>query len=97
MGIIHALEFELRADKYMAFIIWPETPPTTVRLISSRKTWLTAKAGDAVLVNDQRHFIEEVRLYRVDPAGENGQTVQSGQAWIDGEVIGESNKGRRRE
>ena len=76
MGIIHALEFELTADKYMAVIIWPDKPSTTVRLISSRKSWLTAKAGDAVLVNDQRHFIKEVRLYRADPAGQNGQTVK---------------------
>ena len=81
---IHALEFELRSDDYVAVIIWPEKPSEKVRLINSRKTWLTAKSGDAVLVQGERFFIKEVRLYRVDPAGANGQTVESGEAWLEG-------------
>ena len=79
---IHALEFELRSDSYRAVIVWPARPPDTVRLINSRKTWLSAKAGDAVLVDGERFFIKEVRLYRADPTESNGRTVESGQAWV---------------
>ena len=82
---IHALEFELQSDDYVAVIIWPEKPSEKVRLINSRRTWLTAKSGDAVLVQGERSFIKEVRLYRVDPTEANGQVVESGQAWIESE------------
>ena len=82
---IYALEFELQSDDYVGVIIWLEKPSEKVRLINSRKTWLTAKFGDAVLVQGEQFLIKEVRLYRVHPTDANGQTVESGQAWINSE------------
>lgn len=68
------------------------TPPGEegcLRLINSRKTWLTARVGDAVLLTDKgksdRYFIESIKLYGVYPSSESGRVVTSGQAWLDGE------------
>lgn len=59
-----------------------------MRLINSKRTWLTAKAGDAVLLTDgetsQRYFIKSVELYLVDPSSENGRTVATAGDWLEG-------------
>lgn len=70
-------------------IIWPGniTEKTCVRLINSRRTWMTARRGDAALMTHEgeteRQYIDSVELYRVFPAEHNGETVESAWAWLD--------------
>lgn len=82
---VHALQFEFSAEKYRAVIIWPETPQGNARLLNSRKTWLTAQAGDMVWIGGKLERIKEVQLYRVHPPDQNGRVVSTAAAWLDGE------------
>ena len=90
---IHAIQIKLRALEYLSVIVWPFEPDNDrkcCRLINSKRTWLTAQAGDAVLVKLEgsaemtRYFIESISLFRVDPVEFNGTIVETAQAWLDG-------------
>jgi hypothetical protein len=90
---LHAIQVKLQAPEWLALIIWPadaDSPRKCARLINSKRTWLAARAGDAVLVTwegkteAERYYIESITLYRVFPASENDRVVTSGQAWLDG-------------
>ncbi|MEK6261076.1 MAG: hypothetical protein AABP62_20960 [Planctomycetota bacterium] len=89
---IHSLYVTLREATPHLAVVTPIDKPMgegCCRLINSRKTWLTASAGDAVPLTDkektERCYIESIKLYRVYPISENGRVVESGQAWLDGE------------
>ena len=90
---IHAIQVKLRALEYLSVIVWPFEPHNDrmcCRLINSKRTWLTARAGDAVLLKREgstelkRYFIESISLFRVDPVDFNGTVVETAQAWLDG-------------
>jgi hypothetical protein len=90
---IHAIQIKLRALEHLSVIVWPfetDNGRKCCRLINSKRTWLTAQAGDAVLVKREgsaeltRYFIESISLFRVDPVEFNGTVVETAQAWLDG-------------
>ncbi|MEI8020728.1 MAG: hypothetical protein WCH39_21170 [Schlesneria sp.] len=89
---IHAIQIKLKAPEYLSVIVWPFEPDNDrkcCRLINSKRTWLSAQAGDAVLVQREslaeltRYFIESISLFRVDPVEFNGTIVETAQAWLD--------------
>ena len=60
-----------------SFIVWlKDTGKLCVHLMNPRRTWTTARAGDALMVTHNgtknREHIESVQLYRVFPADQNG-------------------------
>ena len=88
---IHAIRIKLHTvdDRYV--IVWPkDTSKLCVRLMNPRRTWMTARAGDAVILTSggvkSREHIEAVELYRVFPATQNGQAVESARSWIENGV-----------
>jgi hypothetical protein len=93
---IHKLQIKLRTHDWCGAIVdlGDSVDPKTggcLKLINSRKTWLTATVGDAVLLRAdlksdswERHFIDSITLYRVYPADENDKCVSTAQAWLDG-------------
>ncbi len=90
---IHAIQIKLRALGHLSVIVWPFEPDNDrkcCRLINSKRTWLTARAGDAVLVKRDgsaeltRYFIESISLFRVDPVEFNGTIVETAQEWLNG-------------
>ena len=88
---VHAIQINLRSPETMYVIIWPfENRGFCLRLINSKRTWLTARAGDAVLLRREkstelvRHFIESISLFRVFPVEFDGTIVETAQAWLDG-------------
>ena len=92
---IHAIQIKLRAFEYLCEIVWPFEPVNDracCRLINSKRTWLTARAGDAVLLKRdgstelKRYFIESISLFRVDPVDFNGTIVETAQEWLEGDI-----------
>lgn len=88
---LYAIQFNLRSPESLFVIIWPgENRDVCLKLINSKRTWLTARAGDAVLLRRDkstewdRQFIESVQLFRVNPAECNGAIVETAQGWLDG-------------
>lgn len=71
----------------MIGVVYPDRSTGCARLINSKRTWLTARAGDAVLLtrenSRERYYIESVELYRVSPAAENGKTVATAGEWLE--------------
>ena len=93
---IHAIQIRLRALEWLGVIIWPDQPDNgkrCCRLINSKKTWLTARAGDAVVVRQEksdewkRFYIDSITLYRVDPVECNGLEVETGHGWLDRWIV----------
>ena len=85
---IHAIRIKLHTVADRSVIIWPKyTSKLCVRLMNPRRTWMTAMAGDALIMKhngtQSREHIESVELYRVFPATQNGQTVESARSWIE--------------
>ena len=87
---IHAIQISLRALEWLGVIVWPFQPEDgkrCCRLINSKKSWLTARAGFAVVLRLenstewQRYFIDSVTLYRVDRVEFNGLEVETAQGW----------------
>ena len=73
-------------------IIWlKDTGKLCVQLMNPRRTWTTARAGDAVMLTHNgtknREHIESVELYRVFPAEHNGQLVECAWTWIDSGAV----------
>jgi len=69
-------------------IVWPnETSKLCIQLLNGRRTWMTARAGDAVWLSCNGHktreHIESVELYRVFPTEANGQVVTSAWHWLN--------------
>ncbi len=90
--IVHAIRIHFGGLSDQSIIIWPKRLPDVpcARLLNSRKNWMTAGRDDIVMLTvDQQHwqkmFITQIELYRASPADHNGKTVESAQAWIDGE------------
>ena len=88
---VHAIRVMLRFDPICYVIVWPaDNKDGCCRLINSKRTWLTAQAGDAVLLKSQksaefeRHFIKSIALYLVHPVEYNESIVETAQAWLDG-------------
>ena len=73
---IHAVRIKLRTVAERSVIIWPkDTSKLCVRLMNPRRTWMTARAGDALILTNggvkSRKQIEAVELYRVFPSTQN--------------------------
>ena len=88
---VHAIRIQLHTVADRSVIIWPkDTSKLCVQLMNPRRTWMTARAGDAVIMNhngtQSREHIESVELYRVFPTEYNGQVVESARAWIESGV-----------
>ena len=70
-----------------AVVNLPDNSGGCVRLINSRRTWLTAKAGDAVLLTrdeqSERHFIASIEVFRADPASEVGRVITTAEDWLN--------------
>ena len=86
---LHALQIKLKTPKHLSVIVWPaENREGCCRLINSKRTWMTARAGDAVLLKRQdsadyeRVFIDDITLYRVYPVEFNGTVVETAQSWL---------------
>ena len=91
---VHAIRVMLQFDPICYVIVWPaENKEGCCRLINSKRTWLTAQAGDAVLLKSakstelERHYIKSVALYRVHPVEYNDLIVETAQAWLDGTCV----------
>lgn len=85
---IHAIRIKLHTVADRSVIIWPkDTSKLCVQLMNPRRTWMTARAGDAVMMTHHdtksREHIESVGLYRVFPTDYNGQVVESAREWLD--------------
>ena len=56
--------------------------------MNPRRTWLTARRGDAVILRHNgtqaREHIDAIELYSVFPSHFNGSDVESARTWIDG-------------
>jgi hypothetical protein len=79
----------MQGDIDRSVIVWPrDSSKVCIRLINSRRSWFTARNGDAVLLTQvgktERHFIGTVEVYRAFPAEENGRVVESVKDWLDG-------------
>ena len=67
----------------------PENPKSRVRILDSKKTWLTLKAGDHVMTRWRdakdwtRQTIEHVELFIAHPNVKSGIIVTCGQDWLD--------------
>ena len=89
---VHSIRIQLHCTTDRSVIIWlKNTGKLCVHLMNSRRTWTTARAGDAVILNvggvKSREHIESVELYRVFPAEHNGQLVESAWTWIDSGAV----------
>ena len=89
---VHAIRIQLHCTTDRSVIIWlKDTHKLCVRLMNPRRTWTTARAGDAVMMThngtQSREHIESVELYRVFPADHNGQMVESAWVWIDSGAV----------
>ena len=85
---VHAIRIQLHSVADRSVIIWPkDTSKLCVQLMNPRRTWMTARSGDAVILTSDgtknREHVEAVELYRVFPAAHNGQVVESARAWIE--------------
>lgn len=85
---IHAIRIKLHTVADRSVIIWPkDTSKLCVQLMNPRRNWMTARAGDAVMMTSNgeksREHIESVELYRVFPTDHNGRVVESARAWIE--------------
>lgn len=90
---LHCLQFEVDTPEYCAFVSWPFLPEpdkSCAKLLDSRITWLTARAGDTVMMRhgDSQEWTKErikvVTLFRVHPVRYNDQIVTCGAAWLEG-------------
>jgi len=68
---LHAIQIKLKSPADLSVVVWPfENREGCCRLTNSKRTWMTAKAGDSVLlkgekgVESKRYFIEAVTLFR---------------------------------
>lgn len=89
---VHAIRIQLQSMGDRSVIIWlKETRKLFVHLLNPRRTWTTARAGDAVTLNyagvKSREYIERVELYRVFPASYNGQIVECAWTWLDSGAV----------
>jgi hypothetical protein len=84
--VVEALCFELMAAACPVLIVWVERPPSMAMLKEPHKTWLTAHAGDVVLISSQVAVIKSVVLYQVLPESEQFKVVRSAAAWLAGHV-----------
>lgn len=87
---VHAIRIKLHCVADRSVIVWPaDTAKLCVQLLNGRRTWITARTGDAVwLIVDgkkTREHIESVELYRVFPASANGMEVTSAWHWLNPE------------
>jgi hypothetical protein len=91
---VHAIKVNLRTayDNELSVIVWPSDSPSPkhcAQLMNGRRTWITARAGDAVWLSHSgqktREHIESVELYRVFPASANGLVVTSAWHWLNPE------------
>jgi hypothetical protein len=81
---VHAVRIKLHCVADRSVIVWlNDTAKLCVQLLNGRRTWTTARAGDAVWLSHNgqktREHIESVELYRVFPTSANGEVVKS--AW----------------
>ena len=89
---VHAIRIQLHCMADRSVIIWlKDTGKLCVQLMNPRRTWTTARAGDAVMLTHNgtknREHIESVELYRVFPAEHNGQLVECAWTWIDSGAV----------
>ena len=89
---VHAIKIQLKSEAERSVIVWlKDTSKLCVRLMNPRRTWTTARAGDAVMMTHNetksREHIESVELYRVFPAEHNGQVVECAWTWIDSGAV----------
>jgi hypothetical protein len=82
--VICALSFELQGETPQAVSVWLGAVPYGVRLADSKKTWLTAKAGDSLVVNGKPETIARVRLYSVFPFDHCDREVTCAADWLAG-------------
>lgn len=90
---VHAVRIHLGGLADQSIIIWlnKATEKPCARLLDSRKNWMTATRDDIVMLtadqqNWQKRFIGQIELYRVFPAEQNGEIVESAQTWIDADL-----------
>ena len=90
---LHTIQIRFRDHEHRYVIVWPFEPNSDrhcCKLINSKRTWLTCRAGDAVLLRKEksteweRFFVESVTLFRVFPVEFNGKEVETAQGWLDG-------------
>ena len=89
---VHAIRIQLHCTADRSVIIWlKDTRKLCVHLMNPRRTWTTARAGDAVMMTHNgtksRAHIESVELYRVFPATDNGSVVECAWTWMDSGVV----------
>jgi hypothetical protein len=87
---VHAIRIKLHCVTDRSVIVGPvETAKLCVQLLNRRRTWITARARDAIWLSNGGmktwEHIESVELYRVFPANENGRVVTSAWHWLNPE------------
>lgn len=96
--VVHAIQVAFQTDdgSYLGIVTWPgipDTDKTCARIVDSKKTWLTIRAGNAVNVRRSEtkewktYRIKSITLWRVDPAKYNGLFVPCAQDWLDGTCV----------
>ncbi len=93
--IVGELQFILEFEPWLSFICRPgepDRPEHIARLIDSKRTWLTARPGNAVNLRQKDgtwkiYRIQAVQLYRVHPVSYNDSFVDCAQDWLDGKTI----------
>ncbi|MEZ6035211.1 MAG: hypothetical protein R3C17_19125 [Planctomycetaceae bacterium] len=89
---VHAIRVQLHSVADRSVIIWlKDSLKLCVHLMNPRRTWTTARAGDAVILNSggvkSREYIERMELYRVFPASCNGQMLECAWTWLDSGAV----------
>lgn len=87
--IVYVIRFQIRcATADRSVIVWTQdNKRRCAYLMNPRRTWMTARAGDAQMLTrngeERREHIEAVELYRVSPAEWNGTIVDSALDWME--------------
>lgn len=85
---VHAIRVQLQGMADRSVIIWVKSDTKLcIELMNPRRTWMTARRGDAVILKHNgsqgREHIDAIELYRVFPTFFNGREVESARTWID--------------
>lgn len=82
---VGAIRFEVASENLRWLHVWLDHSPWLASLENPQLSWLTARAGDVIVMNGERLPIKAVSLWRVHPAEERGRVVTCAADWLAGE------------
>lgn len=79
-----AIKINLRSLGAPSVIDWlADTVKLWIRLMNGQRTCITTQAGDSVILNGNREFVDSIELDRILPASENGVVVRLAWLWLN--------------